>query len=72
MVKQLARKTDSREINLPQTMIERILSHFASLPESELESLKKSLLEVSEISENEQDRIFGEHLPSGLGLGTGQ
>lgn len=63
---QLARKTDSRDINLTQNVVDKILNHFAS--SAEFDFLKKSLLELSEMSETEQDLIFGEHLPAGLQL----
>lgn len=55
---QLARKTDQREINLSDSVIEKIIGKY---PE-----LQKRLLEGREYSSQEQEQIFGEQLPSGL------
>lgn len=63
---QLAKKTDLREFNLPDELIEKILKHFEGTDYFNL--LRKSLLEVSSLSENEQAAIFGESLPIGLSL----
>lgn len=64
MICQLARKTDCREINLPQSNVETILQHFSA--SEGLADLQKALTELTPMSEQEQDRIFGEHLPPGL------
>ncbi|MBA3603527.1 MAG: Hsp70 family protein [Parachlamydiaceae bacterium] len=64
LISQLGRKTDSREINLSQVTVDKVLRHFADSPD--LEMLEKCLLELTEMTEVEQDRIFGEHLPAGL------
>lgn len=64
MISQLARKTDSREINLPQSYVDVILKSFSD-SENFLE-LQKTLTEFAPMSLQEQDLIFGEHLPPGL------
>jgi len=66
MVCQLARKTEHREINLPQKTLERIFECFASHPEGE--ELRKVILEKVKLTANEQEQIFGERLPAGLTL----
>lgn len=64
MISQLARKTDYREINLPQSCIDMILKHFSGA-ENFLD-LKKVITEFNPMSQQEQDQVFGEHLPPGL------
>jgi hypothetical protein len=64
MIGQLARKTDCREINLPQSFIDLIIKHFSD--SENLPELQKTLTEFIPMTEQEQDQIFGEHLPPGL------
>jgi len=57
---QLARKTDQRELNLTDKLMEKIIVKY---PE-----LEKSLYNEGMVSSNEQNHIFGEQLPPGLVL----
>lgn len=66
MMAQLARKTDNREINLPQTTIDQILAKFDSHPEKE--RLKSLLENEMPLTQNEQSYLFGEQLPIGISL----
>lgn len=66
IIEQLARKTDYREINLSQAVVQKILDHYAMHPH--LERLKSLLLEEGHLSIAEQEQIFGEKLPVGLSL----
>lgn len=63
---QLARKTDHRELNLPQGLIDRILDYCEE--KTSLNSVKGLLNDQNQLTEIEQDRIFGERLPAGLML----
>jgi len=63
---QLARKSDCREINIPESCMQRILNHFSDHKSYPL--LQKALSEISEISAKECEQIFGEKLPAGLTL----
>lgn len=67
MMSQLARKTDYRELNLPAQCIDAILAHFSSL--EEFQDFKTALIEFIPLSDQEQERAFGEHLPAGLVFG---
>jgi len=60
LMKQLARKTDQRELNLSETTLEKI---FAAFP---TDHLGEWLLEEKEMTKSEQEMAFGENLPSGL------
>lgn len=62
LLKQLARKTEHRELNLPATLIQKII---AAYPE---EHLKQWLLEEQPLSLTEQEQAFGDQLPAGLVL----
>lgn len=64
MITQMARKTDNREINLSQISVNAILNYFSGA-EGFVE-LRKTLTEFTPMSEQEQDLVFGEHLPPGL------
>jgi len=66
LMEQLARKTSFREVNLPDPLIQQILSAYQSHPN--IERLRRLLTEDIPLTSQEQDRIFGEHLPSGLTL----
>lgn len=68
LIVQLARKTDCREINFSQGMIDEVLDFFSNNENSreELPNIRKALLEVSLVSTQDQEKIFGDHLPSGL------
>lgn len=57
---QLARKTDQRELNVSDLIINRILEVYPD------ESLKQSLLEMHFLTIKEQEQIFGEQFPAGL------
>jgi len=57
---QLARKTDHRELNLSQTVVDLILSRFPSL--------ELNLLLSSDYNHHEKELMFGEQLPAGLSL----
>ncbi len=57
---QMARKTDHRELNLPSSLIEKILQKFS---QSELQAF---LSTTHPFSEKEQAQVFGEALPTGL------
>lgn len=63
---QLARKTDHREINLPESVLQAILSRFE--PSSHIDRLKELLYHQESLSSSEQEEIFGEKLPPGLML----
>lgn len=60
LLKQLACKTDHRELNLPESVIQKILGAYPS------EDLEEWLLKKHSLTLMEQDQIFGDHLPSGL------
>ncbi len=60
LLAQLARKTDHRELNLPDRLIQEILRLYPD------EFLKKRLLEEHRLTQEEQEEIFGESLPAGL------
>jgi hypothetical protein len=68
LMEQLARKTSFREVNLPDPLIQKILSTYQSHPN--IERLCRLLTEDTPLTSQEQDRVFGEHLPSGLTLMT--
>lgn len=60
LLKQLARKTDHRELNLSEAIIQKILSTYPQ------EHLKEWLLENKELTQGEQEQAFGDQLPAGL------
>ncbi|MFI5343950.1 MAG: Hsp70 family protein, partial [Chlamydiales bacterium] len=62
MLSQLARKTDHRELNLPDSTIQKLLKRY---PDAQL---KERILEERSLTEKEQEQVFGESLPSGLVL----
>ncbi len=62
MLGQLARKTDHRELNLSEELIQKILKIY---PE---EHLKRWVLEERPLTAQEQEQVFGEQLPAGLVL----
>lgn len=62
MLGQLARKTDHRELNLPDSVIQKLLAIY---PDAQLKAL---VLEERSLTEKEQEQLFGESLPSGLVL----
>lgn len=61
---QLARKTGHREIDLKESIIEEILKTYRST--NYFEMLEKALTQITELDQVDQEKIFGEHLPSGL------
>lgn len=64
MLRQMARKTDRRELNLPELLIAQILQKF---PQQEL---KKYLTKVETDPLKESKKVFGETLPLGLMLSS--
>jgi molecular chaperone DnaK (HSP70) len=62
LLRQLARKTDHRELNLSEAIIQKIL---AAHPH---DHLKQWLLEEHTLTEKEQEQVFGDQLPAGLVL----
>ncbi len=60
---QLARKTDSREVNLSPDILDNILKHF---PHSD--RLHTLLHEGSPLTHKEQEHLFGDQLPVGISL----
>ncbi len=63
----LARKTDRRDLNVSQQVIDSVLRCFAG---GEAEArLKKLLLTEAELTQEEQNQVFGEQLPHGLTIG---
>lgn len=68
LLEQLARKTEHRELNLSSKTVEKILKKFEnSIYHPRLQDL---LLKENRLTQNEQDVIFGERLPTGLFLET--
>lgn len=59
---QLARKTDHRELNLSDAVIQKILTAYPD------DHLKKMLLEEHLLTPAEQEKVFGDQLPAGLVL----
>lgn len=66
VIAQLARKTEHRELNLPLDVTNKILKHFDNSKQAN--RLQKLLLQENHLTQSEKDKIFGEHLPSGLML----
>lgn len=64
LLEQLARKTEHREINVSQPVVEKILARFEGT--QYYERLQDLLLKESRLTQSEQDYIFGEQLPAGL------
>lgn len=62
LLRQLARKTDHRELNLSESLIQKIL---AAYPHDHLE---KWILEEHTLTQSEQEQVFGDQLPAGLVL----
>jgi molecular chaperone DnaK (HSP70) len=60
LLKQLARKTDHRELNLSDSLIQKILVAYPD------EHLKEWLLEEKKLTQSEQELVFGDQLPAGL------
>lgn len=60
LMRQLARKTDQRELNLSDSIIQKILHLY---PDAHL---KDWLLEEKELTQSEQEQAFGDQLPAGL------
>lgn len=66
LVEQLARKTEFREINIAEETIEKCFTFFKLHPK--YPRLYKLLTEPTPLTSQEQDKIYGEHLPVGLTL----
>lgn len=60
LLSQLARKTDHRELNLPDSLLEALIAKYPSL--------KAYLFEERNLSAKEKEQVFGESLPAGLVL----
>jgi hypothetical protein len=60
LLRQLARKTDHRELNLPEAVIQKILTAYPH------DHLQQWILEDHTLTTHEQEQIFGDQLPSGL------
>lgn len=61
---QLALKTDQRELNLPQSIVEQILAAFISTPN--YDRLQLLLTKTTALTQAEQEQVFGDKLPAGL------
>jgi hypothetical protein len=66
LLEQLARKTEHRELNVSTKLVDRIIAKFESTAHSQ--RLKDVLLNETRLTQQEQEDIFGEHLPIGLTL----
>lgn len=65
-VGQIARKTDQRELNLSSEAVQRLLK---DCEDSDKDGRLRNLLtNATALTQNEQDKVFGEHLPAGLTL----
>lgn len=62
LLKQLARKTDQRELNLPESILQKILMAYPD------EQLNEWLLAEKPLTQSEQEQVFGDQLPAGLVL----
>lgn len=60
LLRQLARKTDHRELNLSDAILQKILDAYP------LANLREWLLEEKELTQSEQEQVFGDQLPAGL------
>lgn len=63
---QLGRRTDYREINLSENLLETIVQALAT--NSKVDDIRASLYDASPISMKEQEALLGDHLPAGLSL----
>jgi molecular chaperone DnaK (HSP70) len=66
IIGQLARKTELRELNLKQDLLDKIIAHYQDTPHKE--RLRALLFEKSHLTADEQDQIFGDHLPLGISI----
>lgn len=62
MIVQMARKTDHRELNLDDALIQKLIEKY---PDAQLQA---RLLETNPLTQQEQEQVFGEALPVGLVL----
>lgn len=60
LLRQLARKTDQRELNIPDSTIQKILNVYPHA------NLQNWLLEERELTQSETEQAFGDQLPAGL------
>lgn len=58
----LAGKTDHRELNLPESVLQQIINAYPD------ERLKEILREEKELTQSEREFVFGDQLPAGLCL----
>lgn len=65
-VGQIARKTDQRELNLPAALLQKVLAECSG--NDSCQRLKTLLTDAGPLTQNEQNRVFGEQLPAGLVL----
>lgn len=66
LLAQLARKTDQRELNLPQAIVNDIISAFSDTTYHE--RLQLLLTQSAALTLFEQEQIFGDKLPAGIVL----
>ena len=66
VISQLGRKTDQRELNIPQDVVQRVIAHYAGNPAQD--RLREFLTSEINMTSLERDQIFGEHLPLGLSI----
>ena len=66
VIGQLARKTEHRELNLSENIVNKILSRFEQ--HSHFSHLQTLLLEEQKLTHKEMEQVFGDTLPSGLML----
>ncbi|MBA3958408.1 MAG: Hsp70 family protein [Parachlamydiaceae bacterium] len=66
LMSQLARKTDQRDLNISQAVIDQILSHYKDVESAE--RLQTLLQEDISLTGSEEERLFGDQLPPGLML----
>lgn len=62
---QLARKTDHRELNIPEALEKEILSRIQD------ERIVNLIHNATPLTKSEEERVFGDHLPAGLTLEVG-
>jgi hypothetical protein len=60
---QLGRKTDQRELNLPESLLDRILHHF-----TDRDLISSLLFEQESLSQSQQEKIYGDSLPLGISI----
>ena len=64
LIGQLARKTAPRELNLPESILQKAQAYFEQTEYNE--RLRALLNGEGQLTREEQDQVFGDHLPIGL------